>query len=84
MSPFVDTSTFSEPEYHLATRGARAWRAAGRRPSLTTLAAKEATMGSFFKRTWPSRDPTGRRVRRVAWGYTLQVNGKQQRRCYAE
>ena len=41
-------------------------------------------MGSFFKRTWPSRDPTGRRVRRVAWGYTLQVNGKQERRCHAE
>jgi len=41
-------------------------------------------MAGFFKRTWPGRDPTGRRVRRVGWGYTLQVGGKQERRYSAE
>jgi integrase len=41
-------------------------------------------MGSFFKRTWPSRDPTGRRIHRVAWGYRLQVNGKRERQYSAE
>jgi integrase len=37
-------------------------------------------MAAVIKRTWWSRGPTGRRVRRVAWGYTLQVNGQQERR----
>ncbi len=37
-----------------------------------------------IKRTWLSRGPTGHKVRKVAWGYTLQVNGKQERRVCAE
>jgi hypothetical protein len=41
---------------------------------------KEEDMAAVVKRTWWSRGPTGRRVRRVAWGYTLQVNGEQERR----
>src|SRR5215510_4748329 len=34
-------------------------------------------MASVFQRVWRSGP---RRVRRVAWGYTCQVNGKQQRK----
>ena len=41
---------------------------------------KEDDMAAVVKRTWWSRGPTGRRVRRIAWGYTLQVNGQQERR----
>src|SRR6266511_2131559 len=41
-------------------------------------------MASVTKRTWLSRGPTGHRVRKVAWGYTLQVHGKQERRFSAE
>src|SRR2546425_7855515 len=37
-------------------------------------------MAVVVKRTWCSRGPTGHKVRRVAWGYTLQVNGQQERR----
>jgi hypothetical protein len=37
-------------------------------------------MSSGVKRTWCSRAPTGHKVRRFAWGYSLQVNGKQERR----
>ncbi len=41
-------------------------------------------MATVQKRTWLSRGPTGHKVRKVAWGYTLQVNGKQERRFSAE
>ena len=34
-------------------------------------------MASVQKRTWLSRSPTRHKVRKVAYGYTLQVNGKQ-------
>lgn len=37
-------------------------------------------MAIVIKRTWLSRGPTGHKVRKVAWGYTLQNNGKQERR----
>src|SRR6266446_626855 len=37
-------------------------------------------MAVVVKRTWRSRGPTGHKVRKVAWGYTLQVNGQQERR----
>ena len=37
-------------------------------------------MAAVVKRTWCSRGPTGHKVRKVAWGYTLQVNGQQERR----
>jgi hypothetical protein len=38
-------------------------------------------MATVQKRTWLSRDPTGHKVRKVAWGYTLQAHGKQER-CF--
>src|SRR6266481_1522194 len=41
-------------------------------------------MATVQKRTWLSRGPTGHKVRKVAYGYTLQVNGKQERRFSAE
>lgn len=34
-------------------------------------------MATLQRRTWWSRGPTGHRVRKIAWGYTLQVEGKQ-------
>jgi hypothetical protein len=33
-------------------------------------------MATVQKRTWLSRGPAGHKVRKVAWGYTLQVDGK--------
>jgi hypothetical protein len=33
----------------------------------------------IISRTWTSKDPTGKRIKRIAYGYT-QVNGKQERR----
>jgi len=41
-------------------------------------------MATVQKRTWLSRGPTGHKVRKVAWGYTLQVDGKQERKYSAE
>jgi len=41
-------------------------------------------MAKIQKRTWLGRGPTGHRVRRIAWGYTLQVGGKQERKFSAE
>src|SRR5215813_5761903 len=41
-------------------------------------------MATVQKRTWLSRGPTGHKVRKVAWGYTLQVDGKQERKFSAE
>jgi hypothetical protein len=41
-------------------------------------------MATVQKRTWLSRGPTGHKVRKVAYAYTLQVNGKQERRVRAE
>ena len=40
-------------------------------------------MATVQKRTWLSRGPTGHKVRKVAWGYTLQVDGKQERKYSA-
>jgi len=37
-------------------------------------------MATLITRTWYSRGPTGHRVKRIAHGYTLQVNGKQERK----
>jgi hypothetical protein len=37
-------------------------------------------MATIIKRTWYSRGPTGHRSKRVAYGYTLQVDGKQERK----
>jgi len=41
-------------------------------------------MASIIKRTWTSRGPTGHKVRKVAWGYTVQINGKQERKFSGE
>jgi len=41
-------------------------------------------MATIQKRTWLSRGPTGHKVRKVAWGYTLQVDGKQERKYSVE
>lgn len=37
-------------------------------------------MPSVIKRTWLSRGPTGRRVRKSAFGYSIVLNGRQERR----
>jgi integrase len=37
-------------------------------------------MATITKRTWTSRGPTGHRVKRVAYGYSLVVDGKQVRK----
>lgn len=36
--------------------------------------------GRVIKRTWRSREPLGRKVRHVAWGYSVWVNGQRERR----
>ncbi len=41
-------------------------------------------MAKIQKRTWLSRGASGRRVRKVSWGYTLQANGKQERKFSAD
>lgn len=41
-------------------------------------------MASVIKRTWLGPGPNGRRVRKVSWGYTLQLGGKQIRRFSEE
>jgi hypothetical protein len=41
-------------------------------------------MAKIQKRTWLGRGPTGHKVRKVAWGYTLQVGRKQERKFSAE
>ena len=41
-------------------------------------------MATVQKRTWLGRGLSGRRVRKVSWGYTLQVNGKQERKFCAD
>ena len=40
-------------------------------------------MATVQRRTWLSRGPTGHKVSKVAWGYTVQVNGKQERKFSA-
>ena len=40
-------------------------------------------MATIIKRVWYSRGATGHRVKRVAYGYTLQVDGKQARKTDA-
>jgi hypothetical protein len=37
-------------------------------------------MATIIKRTWLSKGPTGHKVKRVAYGYTLEVGGKQERK----
>ena len=40
-------------------------------------------MARIIKRTWTSRGPTGHKVKRVSYGFTVQLNGKQERRFSA-
>ncbi len=37
-------------------------------------------MANIFRRVWKSRGALNERVKRVAYGYTLMVNGKQERK----
>jgi integrase len=41
-------------------------------------------MARIIKRVWTSRGPTGHKIKRVAYGYTFQADGKQQRHVSAE
>jgi integrase len=41
-------------------------------------------MAKIIRRTWTSRGPTGKQVRHVAYGYTLIVNGKRERKFSSE
>jgi integrase len=41
-------------------------------------------MAKIFRREWTSDGPTGRRVRHVAFGYTLTVNGKRERKASSD
>ena len=36
-------------------------------------------MAKITKRIWLSRGPTGHKVRKIAWGYTMKLNGKRER-----
>jgi hypothetical protein len=37
-------------------------------------------MAKIIRRTWMTKGPTGKRVRHVAFGYTLMVNGARERK----
>lgn len=41
-------------------------------------------MAKVIRRVWTGEGPTGKRVRHVAYGYTLMVNGKQERKVSSE
>src|SRR5262245_6524989 len=41
-------------------------------------------MAKTTKKTWTSRGPTGKRVKRVSWGYTVMVNGRREKRFCQE
>jgi hypothetical protein len=36
-------------------------------------------MAKVIKRVWKSTGPSGHRVKRVAWGYRIVVNGKPEK-----
>ena len=40
--------------------------------------------GRVRRRSWTKRGPTGHQVKVTSWGFTVQVNGKQQRRFNAD
>ena len=40
--------------------------------------------GRVRRRTWTKRGPTGHQIRVTSWGFTVQANGKQQRRFNAD
>ena len=37
-------------------------------------------MAKVIRRVWKSRGPTGHMVNKVSYGYSLMVNGQQERR----
>jgi len=37
-------------------------------------------MAKIIQREWPSNGPQGKRVRHVAFGYTLAINGQRERK----
>jgi hypothetical protein len=37
-------------------------------------------MAKIIRRDWTSKGPQGKRVRHVAFGYTLAINGKRERK----
>jgi len=41
-------------------------------------------MASVYVKRWTSRGPNGRRAKHVAWGFTLMVEGKRERRFSSE
>jgi hypothetical protein len=41
-------------------------------------------MAKVQKRCWLGRGPTGHKVKKIAWGCTLQVKGKQERKFSGE
>ena len=41
-------------------------------------------MAKIIRREWTSDGPTGKRVRHVAFGYTLTVNGKRERKVSSD
>ncbi|HXJ81989.1 MAG TPA: site-specific integrase [Candidatus Methylomirabilis sp.] len=40
--------------------------------------------GRVRRRTWTKRGPTGHQIKVTSWGFTVQVNGKQQKRFNAD
>jgi hypothetical protein len=41
------------------------------------------SVGKVIRRVWSRRGPTGRKVRVVAHGFTVQIDGKHVKRCDA-
>ncbi len=41
-------------------------------------------MAKIIRRIWTSAGPTGKRVKHVAYGFTLMVNGKRERKVSSE
>jgi hypothetical protein len=41
-------------------------------------------MAKIIRRIWTTKGPTGKKVRHVAYGFTLMVNGKRERKFCSE
>src|SRR5262249_53511169 len=44
----------------------------------------EGMMAKIIRRTWTTKGPTGKKVKRVAFGYTHMINGTRERRFSSE
>ena len=42
------------------------------------------SQGRVRRRTWTKRGPTGHKIKVTSWGFTVQTNGKQQKRFNAD